>query len=59
MSSASSSSEATGRTASAEPTSTASAATASDSIPFVRNAAIDSAPERFDSPPPPASVRRL
>ena len=36
---ASSSSEATGRTASAEPTSTASAATASDSTPFSRNAA--------------------
>ena len=25
----------------------------------MRNAAIDSAPERFDSPPPPASVKRL
>ena len=28
-------------------------------MPFVRNAPIDSAPERLDSPPPPASVRRL
>ena len=52
-------SERTGCTLVDEPVSTASAATASGSIPASRNEAIDSALSRFDRPSPDAVAERL